>query len=86
MNYTLADYLFFRGDLDYMTAPVNEIDEMVFSSLGKADYTGILAEDETAIYSDAFNAFFALHGEQEDEALGLLESPILMKTLRTISR
>ena len=86
MNYTLADYLFFRGGLDYTAAPVNEIDEMVFASLGKADYTGILAENDTAIYADAFNAFFALHGEQEDEALGLLESPILMKTLRTISR
>ena len=64
MNYTLADYLFFRGGLDYTAAPVNEIDEMVFASLGKADYTGILAENDTAIYADAFNAFFALHGEE----------------------
>lgn len=85
MNYTLEDYLLFRGDLDYTTAPVNEIDEMVFASLGKADYTGILAENETAKYVDAFNAFFTLHGEQENKALGLLESPILMKTLHAVS-
>ncbi len=86
MSYTLQDYLFFRGDLDYEAAPVNEIDEMVFASLGKADYTGILAENETASYADAFNAFFTMHGEKEDEMLGLLESPILMKTLLTASR
>lgn len=86
MNYTLEAYLLFRGDLDYTAAPVNEIDEMVFASLGKADYTGILTENETAKYADTFNAFFSLHGEQEDASLGLLESPILMKTLRMISR
>lgn len=83
--YTLEDYLLFRGDLDYTAAPVNEIDEMVFASLGKADYSGILAENETAKYADTFHAFFALHGEQEDMALGLLESPILVKTLHTVS-
>ena len=86
MNYILEDYLLFRGDLDYTTAPVNEIDEMVFASLGKADYTGILAENETANYADTFSAFFALHGEQENKVLGLLESPIMMKTLCAISR
>ena len=86
MTYKLEDYLFFRGAFDYTAAPVNEIDEMVFASLGKADYTGILSADESSTYANAFNKFFSLHGEQENLALGLLESPIMMKTLHTISK
>ena len=86
MTYKLEDYLFFRGAFDYTVAPVNEIDEMVFASLGKADYTGILSADESSTYANAFNKFFSLHGEQEDLALGLLESPIMMKILRSISK
>lgn len=82
--YILEDYLDFRGDLDFAVSPVNEIDEMIFASMGKADYTGILAESGKGKYSVIFSIYFALHHEKEDENLGLLESPILMKILHKI--
>lgn len=84
--YTINDYLNFRGDLSFDVAPINEIDEMLFASLGKADYSEVLAENETAKYSEVFNAYFALHGKDEDARIGLLASPITVRTLLKAAR
>lgn len=84
--YTIEDYLSFRGELSFESVPVNEIDEMLFASLGKPDYTGILKENETGRFSEVFSEFFARHDEKENERLGLLASPVLVKTLHTASQ
>lgn len=83
--YTLKDYLYFRGDLSFDAAPVNEIDELVFAAMGKPDFTGILDSGESAVYSEAFDNFLTAHGGEENISLGLLESPIMVKTLHAIS-
>lgn len=79
--YTVEDYLSFRGDLNFRDYPVNEIDEMIFASLGKADYSGILGEKETRKYTEVFNEFFYAHGRNEDERLGLLAPQALVRVL-----
>ena len=84
--YTLNDYLYFRGDLSFETSPVNEIDQMVFASMGKANFSEVLGENETASYGDVFNAYFSLHGKDENASMGLLASPVMMKTLHRISQ
>ena len=84
--YTLNDYLAFRGDLSFETSPVNEIDEMVFASMGKADFSEVLGENETASFGDVFSTYFSMHGKDENASLGLLASPDMMKTLLRISQ
>lgn len=83
--YRLEDYLFFRGDLGFDTAPVNEIDEMVFSAIGKADFTGILRDGEIGRYSEVFARFFETKDNDVNASFGLLASPIMMRTLHAIS-
>ena len=84
--YTLEDYLYFRGDLGFDVSPVNEIDEMVFSIIGKADFTGILGENEIKEYSEVFDRFFESKDCNENLRFGLLASKKLMKTMLDISR
>ena len=83
--YTVNDYLIFRGDLSFETCPVNEIDEMVFASMGKANFSEVLGENETADFGDVFNAYFSMQGKDENASMGLLASPVMMKTLHRIS-
>lgn len=83
--YTLEDYLNFRGDLSFDVSPVNEIDEMVFSAIGKADFTGILRDGEIGRYSEAFARFFETKDNDVNARFGLLASPIMMRVLHAIS-
>lgn len=83
--YTLEDYLNFRGDLSFEVSPVNEIDRLIFATMGKADFKEVLGENETAKYSEVFNAYFSMHGRQEDKSLGLLASPSMMRILHKIA-
>lgn len=83
--YTLEDYLFFRGDIGFDISPVNEVDEMVFSVLGKADFTDILKENEIGRYAEVFDRFFTAKDSDETLRLGLLSSKVLMKVLRQIA-
>lgn len=78
------DYIAWRGDLPCSLRPVNEVDRLLFSVIGKPDYTGIIPADEQTIRLDAaVEQYLGAHVNQT--RLGLLGSPLLMAVLRSMA-
>jgi len=72
--YTTIDYLNFRQDISFDALPVNMIDRMIFTCMGKPDFTNVVPEDGPGIrYEDTFENFMKMSDEQTEP--GLLESP-----------
>ena len=79
------DYVDWRGDLSFDTAPVNEIDKYIFTCIGKPDYTGIIpADDKTVTVNEAVGSYFATHEDAGDK-LGLIASTSTLPMLRKIA-
>jgi len=78
------DYIAWRGDLNCAERPVNEVDRMLFSIVGKPDYTGIIPGDGEGIrLEDAVEQYLGAHEDQRK--IGLLGSPLLLSVLRSMA-
>lgn len=79
----LFDYLEWRGDVPLSADPFNEVDNLILSQLVYMAFEGLSAQSERVPLQEVYEAFFAVHTEQE-----LLESkrftapaPLLMKEM-----
>lgn len=83
--YTTAHYLEWRGDVPFTVSPVNEVDRHLFAVIGKPDFTGIIPEEGgDCSVKEAADAYFASHSD-EPSSLGLLVSPYVLPTLKTLA-
>jgi len=84
MKYTALDYLKWRGDLSFEESPVNDVDEMLFSCIGKPNYGHIFSENGgTMKLKDAVERFLYLHKGQR--RIGVLAPPQLMELLKLMA-
>ena len=78
------DYISWRGDLSCELSKVNEVDRMLFSVVGKPDYTGIIpASGEAISLENAVEQYLDEHANQTK--IGLLGSPLLISVLRKMA-
>ena len=78
------DYIAWRGDLSFNISEVNEVDRLLFSIVGKPDFTGIIpSEGEGLRLNDAVDKYLNEHMNQTK--IGLLGSPFLISVLRNMA-
>lgn len=78
----IQDYLDWRGDVPFQVSPFNEVDNLILSALAYTPFSTILQENESLSLAEVCERYFALHGETEDDALGLNAlAPFLMKKM-----
>ena len=81
---TISDYLEWRGDLPFSSAPFNEVDNYIIAKIGCPDYTGIVSGGNDGILlPEAVRAFFSRDGIT-DKSLGVLASESILRTLRLL--
>ena len=79
------DYIAWRGDLSFKKSKVNEIDRMLFSIIGKPDYTGIIpVKGDSIKLKDAVKQYVNKHSDQTK--IGLLGSPLLLPVLESMAK
>lgn len=82
--YTSIDYINLRGDIDFSKAPVCTVDQMIFTCLGKPNFTGVIPEEGAGMsFQAAYNGFLKMSEEQQEP--GLLESPHFREILPLIA-
>jgi len=82
----VLDYIYWRGDLGFDAAPVNEVDKYIFSCIGKPDYTGVVPSGtESVSISEAVSGYFASHPDAGDR-LGLIASAKTLPALKMLSK
>ena len=80
----IMDYLDWRGDLPFSLDSFNEVDGYILAKFGCPDYTGAVPDTPDAIsIGSAVKQYFALHGEEEGEKLGVLASSEIIVEKKT---
>ncbi len=81
----IMDYLDWRGDLPFSLDSFNEVDGYILAKFGCPDYTGAVPDTPDAIsIGSAVKQYFALHGEEEGEKLGVLASSEIIPAIRRL--
>ena len=85
MKYNVLDYVKWRGDLSFDTAPINEIDELLFACIGKPNYGSVFSEDGEAIsLKEAVEKYMYLHIGQR--RIGVFTSSYLPELLKLMAK
>ena len=77
------DYIRWRGDLSFDSAPFNDVDCFICSQLSTPDYSGI-ADRESVTLAEAAERYF-LHHTEDKSNLGVLQSVHVLPMLRSLS-
>lgn len=78
------DYLDWRGDLSFERSPFCEVDLFICSQIVSASFEGIVSEDADEIsLPEAVKKYFEVHAD-ENESLGVLQSPYVLPMLRKL--
>ena len=79
----VLDYVKWRGDLDFSTVPVTDVDEYIIACVGKPDYAGIVPERGGSLsLREAFDAYYDRSG---GGSLGLIASALTVPVLKEAS-
>ncbi len=71
----ILDYVAWRGDLDFLKSPLNEVDALIFSQMSYLNFTGIVGEsfDSGAVtLADCCDAFFHAADYEKRSNVGML--------------
>ncbi len=82
---TLYEYIDWRGDLDFQTEPMNEVDALLFSLISYLDFDGIVSSEQTdtALPLRAVaNAFFLRNPDLKKISLGAIIPKDIAKIFR----
>lgn len=85
---TMFDYMDWRGDLSFTQAPLNEVDNLIFSEMSYVDFSGIVGDlqsEETITLRKAAARYFKEHSMEKvdkDSILGRA-SMVLLKMSKT---
>lgn len=80
----LFEYIDWRGDLSFETAPLNEADAFIISKIGSPDYGGIVPENSFSIgISEAVNNYFS-QNDPAGKPLGAFASPGILPMLQLL--
>lgn len=61
----MMNYLDWRGDLTFLEAPFNEVDNLLLTELAYVDFSGIVAKEHACFLKDASRMFWEKHDKQE---------------------
>jgi hypothetical protein len=84
---TLYDYLNWRGDLSFQEAPLNDVDNLIFSLISYLDFKGIVPEtqSESAIpVRAAVNAMLARNPDIKKFTMGVMVPKEILTLARAI--
>ena len=84
----MYDYLIWRGDLTFDRDPFNAVDNLLFSYAAYTDLREVITSDEPVTISQAIEAFFKLHTEEECLKSGSLiaHAPVIMRRMGASKR
>ena len=88
MEYNALDYVKWRGDLSFETAPINDVDELLFACIGKPNYSHIFPErGELIPLKDVVEKYLYLHkGQKKVNTLGSSQLLELLKLMAESER
>ena len=82
-NYTMYDYLSWRGDLTFAQDPFNEVDNLILAQLAYVDYDDIVSDDREVkiAIGDVCRQYWDMHTEEEIKSRGsfVRMSPMLLE-------
>ena len=78
------DYIAWRGDLSFASAPLNDVDLFLCSQLATPDYTGIVPEVGSIPLRQAAERYFSTH-DMSVENLGVLQSVSVLPMLKALA-
>ena len=66
-NYTMHDYLYWRGDLPFSMDPFNEVDNLVLAQTAYVDFDGIVPEsrEDKIPIREVYNQYWLMHTKEE---------------------
>ncbi len=83
----LNEYLKWRGDLTFSEAPLNEVDNLIFSLLSYVDFQSIVPEEFIPVsvpLKAAANGFFNRNPDLKKVSMGLIIPKDILRLLRTV--
>ena len=80
----IYEYLKWRGDLNLMVSPLNEVDAYILSKFGVLNYTGIIPKKSGIVLSDAVKEFNEAAEKNENLLHGFSENNLTV--IRAISQ